>query len=329
MGARQEVTGVRKNGEEFPAAVSLSKLNTEHGNLYSIILRDIGPENAARDELLAAKLAADAANRSKSAFLANMSHELRTPLNAIIGFSEAIQTQTLGPIGNARYREYANSIHEAGRHLLSIINDILDLSKIEAGKVVLHEEAVSVPDLIDSCLLIVKERAQEKGLRLEVDRPDVLPPLYADKRMLKQILINLLSNAIKFSLGEGKVSIIARWGPAKGFVFEIADMGIGIAQKDIPAILIPFKQVDSDLNRKFEGTGLGLPLSKSLVEMHGGSLELQSELGVGTTVTVRFPAARVVARSEEDDVSQSTDGVHDEEPDALEIPKESRLQEKA
>lgn len=325
MGARQEVTGIRKNGKEFPAAVSLSKLNTENGNLYSIILRDIGPENAARDELLVAKLAADAANKSKSVFLANMSHELRTPLNAIIGFSEAIQTQTLGPIGNARYGEYADSIHEAGKHLLNIINDILDLSKIEAGNVVLQEEAVSVPELIESCLLIVRERGQENGLRLEVDSPDVLPTLYADKRMLKQILINLLSNAIKFSPGPGTVSINTRWGPAMGFVFEITDTGIGIAQKDIPAILIPFKQVDSDLNRKFEGTGLGLPLSKSLVEMHGGSLELQSELGVGTTVTVRFPAARVVSRSAEHGASGTEDRMRDEATDDIEAPEKTRL----
>lgn len=297
MDARLAVTGLRKNGEEFPAAVSLSKFSSGKGVFYSTILRDIGPESAARDELLAAKMGAEAANQAKSNFLANMSHELRTPLNAIIGFSEAIHGQTFGPVGSPKYIEYVGDINQAGHHLLNIINDILDLSKIEADKVELLEEAVNVSEVVGSCLLLVKERAAAGGVNLKRNVPDNLPPLFADDRMLKQILINLLSNAIKFTPAGGTVEISVWSRPGAGYVFQVADTGIGIALEDIPTALTPFKQIDSALNRKYEGTGLGLPLTKSLAEMHGGSLDLQSAVDGGTTVTVRFPAERIVAEA--------------------------------
>ncbi|MCH9052698.1 MAG: HAMP domain-containing protein [Proteobacteria bacterium] len=247
------------------------------------------------DDLKLARDEAENANRSKSEFLANMSHELRTPLNAIMGFSEIIEKQIHGPVGSDKYRDYAIDINGAGRHLLDLINDILDLSKIESGKAELHEEDIDVAALLGSVQTLVRSHAHDDDIALEFDTAEGLPALRADARKLKQILVNLLSNAIKFTKAGGKVALRAWCREDSGYVFQIADSGIGIAFEDIPKALAPFHQIDSALNRKYEGTGLGLPLTKSLVELHGGSLDLQSEVGKGTTVTVRFPANRIVA----------------------------------
>ena len=238
------------------------------------------------------------ANRTKSEFLANMSHELRTPLNAILGFSELMGSGTLGPLGNPKYEEYAKDINDSGRHLLALIDDILDLSKVEAGRLELDEEDIDVARAIRSCMVLVKERARNGGVKLITDIPHGLPALRADQRKLKQILVNLLSNAVKFTPADGEVTLKVWSRPDSGYVFQVIDTGIGIALADIPTALSPFGQIDSQLDRKFEGTGLGLPLTKSLVEVHGGSLDLQSEVGAGTTVTVRFPKERIVHVSE-------------------------------
>ena len=245
-------------------------------------------------DLVAETLRAEGANRAKSEFLATMSHELRTPLNAIIGFSEIIKGETFGPVGSVKYRGYAEDIHQSGQHLLDLINDILDLSRVEAGEDELREEHLDIPPVIESVLRLVRQRAEKGDLQLEWELPDDLPLLYADARKVKQILINLMSNAIKFTDPGGKVRFTAWCRADSGFVFQIVDTGIGIAAKDIPKALSQFGQIDSDLDRKYEGTGLGLPLTKALTEMHGGCLTLQSEVGVGTTVTVRFPATRIV-----------------------------------
>jgi PAS domain S-box-containing protein len=258
---------------------------------------DITVRKRVEAALQKSKEQAELANRTKSEFLANMSHELRTPLNAIIGFSDMIRKQSFGPVGSPKYLEYINDINESGTHLLKIINDILDLSKIEAGKIELHEEQVNVPDTVEGCLLLVRTRARECGVTLTSETPDDLPALYADERMLKQILINLLSNAIKFTPTGGEVKVKSWCRADTGFVFQVMDTGIGIALDDIPNALAPFKQIDGELNRQFDGTGLGLPLTKSLTELHGGSLDLQSEIGVGTTVTIRFPAERIIRNS--------------------------------
>ena len=245
-------------------------------------------------ELEGETLRAEAANRAKSEFLTTMSHELRTPLNAIIGFSELIKGETFGPVGDVRYSDFAEDIHQSGHHLLDLINDILDLSRIEAGEHELREKNFDIRTVLRPVLRVVQQRAEKGGLQLELELPDDLPLLYADERKVRQILINLIFNAIKFTDPGGKVRITTWCRPDSGFVFQIIDTGIGIAVKDIPKALSQFGQIDSELGRKYEGTGLGLPLTKLLVELHGGSLNLHSQVGVGTTVTVQFPAERIV-----------------------------------
>ena len=256
---------------------------------------DITERKAAEEAILAAMSEAESANRTKTEFLANMSHELRTPLNAIIGFSEIIMKETLGPIGSIKYRDYADDIHESGRHLLALINDILDLSKVDSGTDELHEENIEIAGTANAVVKLVMGLARSGNIKLELDVSDDIPLLYADERKVKQILLNLLSNAIKFTPEDGKVTLKIWSRTESGTVFQVTDTGIGIAFKDIPKAFSPFQQIDSGLNRKHDGTGLGLPLTKALVEMHGGYLDLQSEVGVGTTVTVRFPAQRMVA----------------------------------
>jgi PAS domain S-box-containing protein len=287
----------RKNGSSYPVEVRLQLSGSETPPVFVAIIADITERKSAEEAVNAARVEANTANRAKSEFLATMSHELRTPLNAIIGFSEIIKDETFGPVGSVQYRSYAEDINESGQHLLDLVNDILDLSKVESGTDELHEENIDIPEIISSVLNLVKGRAHKGNIELEIDVPEDGLVLRADQRKLKQILINLLSNAIKFTLAGGKVTLRA-WSRAEsGYVFQVIDTGIGIAFKDIPKALAPFQQIDSELNRKFEGTGLGLPLTKSLVEMHGGYLDFQSEVGVGTTVTVRFPAERIVCSS--------------------------------
>ena len=274
--------------EVFERDEGLLEITTQVGVLIGRVIERQRNEQT----LLDAKEEAELASRSKSEFLANMSHELRTPLNAIIGFSQIINEEAQGETGNATYRDYAGHIHSSGQHLLELINDVLDISKIETGNDALHEERIDVAAIIGSCIVMVRERSDAGGLTLNVDMPDApLPALFADARRIKQVLINLLSNAVKFTEDGGTVTVKA-WHNLDGFVIQVVDTGIGIKSSDIPKALGRFQQVDSDLNRKYEGTGLGLPLAKALVEQHGGSLDLQSRLGVGTTVTVRLPAER-------------------------------------
>ncbi len=253
---------------------------------------DITKQKETERFLRTAMEVAEYANRSKSEFLANMSHELRTPLNAIIGFSEMMCLETFGPVGGAQYREYVRDIYDSGTHLLSLINDILDLSKVEAGKLELYEEPVDIAKAVISCLRIVKERAKENGIQLANRLGGDLPRLFADERAVKQIVLNLLSNAIKFTPVGGKGTVHAEIDEDGCFAISVTDTGIGIDADDIPKMFTPFSQVDDSLTRKQEGTGLGLPLVKSLVEKHGGTIELESELGRGTTATIRFPAGR-------------------------------------
>jgi signal transduction histidine kinase len=249
---------------------------------------------AAYEALRFAKEAAEAANRGKSAFLATMSHELRTPLNAIIGFSEMMLREVLGALGNDQYRAYVADIHESGEHLLQIINDILDLSKAEAGKLELYDEVFDLKDTIRSVRQLINERIRTGELTASVALPESLPLLRADERKTKQVLLNLVSNAVKFTPPGGSIDITGRFDRDSGLTLTVRDSGIGIAPDDLARVLQPFEQVDSTFSRLHQGTGLGLPLVKAIMELHGGDLELRSEVGVGTRASITFPPQRAV-----------------------------------
>jgi two-component system, cell cycle sensor histidine kinase PleC len=251
----------------------------------------------AREAQLSHALKAETrANTAKSDFLALMSHELRTPLNAIIGFSEVLGSEMLGPLGHPRYREYANDVHGAGRHLLALINDILDLSKAAAGKFELACEEIAPADIVAECLRLTRGKAHEGGLRLTSDLAPGLPNLVVDRLRFKQALLNLCSNAIKFTPPGGKVHVTADQTQDGGFVLKVADTGIGMTPEQIPVALEPFRQVASPFARNAEGTGLGLALVKSLIECHDGKLEIESVLHKGTTVRLILPPERTVRR---------------------------------
>jgi two-component system cell cycle sensor histidine kinase PleC len=232
---------------------------------------------------------------AKSQFLANISHELRTPLNAILGFSEIMKSQMFGPLGSPQYRGYAADIHDSGSHLLTVINDILDLSKIEAGKFELNEEICDIARLVHDAVRFVAERVDSGGLRLQQRLPPALPAVRADGRLVKQILLNLLSNAIKFTPAGGTITVSADIDHEANLSLTVADTGIGIAAGQLERVLQPFTQVENTFTRTHAGTGLGLPLCKSLIELHGGRLALESAVGRGTSVTVTLPKERVIA----------------------------------
>jgi signal transduction histidine kinase len=264
------------------------------------ISQDVTAIALARDEAnrLSAQLAdalrqADYANRTKTEFLANMSHELRTPLNAILGFSEVIEGAMFGPVSE-RYVGYAHDIHRSGQHLLELVNDVLDLAKLEAGKLELHESDIPLGAMIDDCLTLVRGRADSGKVRLSRTIAPAAATLRGDARAIKQILLNFLSNAVKFTPEGGAVSVATALAADGDLCLIVRDSGIGMKPAEIAIALSPFGQIDSHLARKHQGTGLGLPICKSLMELHGGSIEIQSEPHVGTTLTARFPAARVV-----------------------------------
>lgn len=252
------------------------------------VTRDISARKTQEDELLKARDSAETANRAKTRFLANMSHELRTPLNAIIGFSEILNRELYGRIGEERYREYAHLIHESGEHLLSVVNEILDMSKIEAGKFDIAREYFDVQALVSSCCEIMRHQGEKRSIDVCMDVASDLPELAADKRACKQVLLNLLANAIKFTDEGGMVEVSAR-RINDDIELIVSDTGIGIAKKDIPKLGNPFVQADGSYDRKYEGTGLGLSVVKGLVRLHGGSFDIESALGKGTKAIVRLP----------------------------------------
>jgi signal transduction histidine kinase len=268
----------------------------DEGAVMARAIRYAIERKRAHMQLLEEKERAELANRSKSEFLANMSHELRTPLNAIIGFSEILQNELMGPLGTDCYKEYVLNIKDSGTHLLDIINDILDLSKIEAGKAQLLEEIIDLSRTILACTRLMEVRAANAKVRLVATVAPNLPAVRADERKMKQILINLLSNAVKFTPEGGEVTLFARRSEGGGVEITVSDTGIGIAPEDIQKALSPFNQIDSSLSRKYNGTGLGLPLAESFTRMHGGTLTLESREGEGTRVVLYFPENRVVSQ---------------------------------
>jgi PAS domain S-box-containing protein len=320
MGANLELRAVTKSGREFPAEIGLGPIGSGDDWLVSTSIRDMTQRNIYEDELnrareqaetqasdleelnvtlTVARDQAEAAVRAKSEFLTLMSHELRTPLNAVLGFSQILRAESFGPLGNPKYREYVDNIVSSGQHLLELIGNILDLTKFDSGSLLLDEEIVDVGDLVVQMVSILKERALSGGVNLTYDLGDNLLCLRGDPRKLKHILACLIANGIKFTETAGEVSVAVWCREDSGLVVQVRDTGIGMEPKDISKALAPFGQVDSAMTRQYEGSGLGLPLAKALVELHGGSLDLQSNPGVGTTVTIRFPARRIVPAAPE------------------------------
>ncbi len=282
---------------------ALNDLKRSHDEQESIIeerTAELRSELTMREmiegSLIEAKTEADKANHTKSQFLANMSHELRTPLNSIIGFSEILKHEMFGPLENEKYQSYAVDINNSGTHLLTLINEILDVSKIEAGAFTLDEEIFDPVVPLQESLRMVEDRAHKAGIQLTTDVSGDLPHLKADQLRVKQMLLNLLTNSIKFTPQNGNVHVSMHGHLDAGLEIEVADTGIGIAEKDIEQVLLPFGQaLRNPMVNHEEGTGLGLPLIKMLIEQHGGTMKLTSHVGQGTQVTLRFPKERVSA----------------------------------
>ena len=293
---RGEIKDRRKDGKHFWAYETIAPVKDDNGRVTHFVAthEDITKRKDAELAVKEALKEADVANRAKSELMANMSHELRTPLNAIIGFSNTIREEVFGPVGHDKYREYVEDISSSGEHLLELISDILNVSAIEVGKLELHEEPIDVGKLTGDTLRLVQHRADDGGVKLESELPDAMPPLYADSRRMKQILLNLLSNAVKFTPEQGKVTISVTSGQDGQFIFTISDTGVGMTKTELAKAMLPFGQVRHDSATIHEGTGLGLPLSKGLIELHDGTLRMISEKGKGTQAIVTLPANRTM-----------------------------------
>jgi len=286
---------VRKDGSIAVVSELGQHRYDSHGRVLSAFgtIQDISDRKAAENALRRAQMDAEMANRAKSQFLANVSHELRTPLNAIIGFSEVMKDELMGPLGARIYKEYSGDIHESGRHLLAIINDILDLSRVESGQATLNEGEIDVPHMIEACLTLIRGKANDSALTVATDMAPRLPNLYGDERLLKQALLNLLSNAVKFTPRGGSVKVKAAL-TGEGLDISVIDSGIGMTPAELEQVARPFVQLENWLVRKYEGTGLGLSIVKAFCELHGGSLYISSEAGRGTTTTIHLPATRIL-----------------------------------
>ncbi len=286
----------RKNGSSANVLFTTATLELSQRRRFQVTtIMDITLRKQMEYSLRVAKEQADAANQAKSAFLANMSHELRTPLNAIIGFSEMMIKHTFGPLGHEKYGEYLDDIHMSAKHLLEIINEVLDMSKIEAGKVELDEQEIDMHGLIDSVTRIMANRAFNSGLEIRENIPADLPGLYADPRLVRQILINLVTNAIKYSHKSGAIDVAAETDERGRLLLVVRDYGVGIPKDRIKEAMQPFGQIhDPTHSNTQQGTGLGLPLTKAMAELHGGALLLESDTNKGTKVTIVFPEDRVL-----------------------------------
>lgn len=292
----REMQFLRKEGTVADVVVTMALMELSQKRKFAVVtIRDITDRKRMMRRLEKAKEDADVANKSKSAFLANMSHELRTPLNAIIGFSELMQNEIFGPLNNDKYKEYMKDIHFSSRHLLEIINDVLDMSKIEAGRVDLTESEIVVQDLFESINRIMGDRAHAADIGLDFSVADDVPHIKADQRLLRQILINLVSNSVKFSPPGKNISVKCFLeDKGNGFVITVKDEGCGIPDDKLEVVQEPFGQVNDPRYSSSQGTGLGLPLAKAMMEMHDGVLRIESEVAKGTLVTIRFPKDRLI-----------------------------------
>ncbi len=273
-----ENENMQRSGARVWIAWTNKSILDEDGRVREIfcIGNNITRLKQAEEEILKAKEAAESANKAKSSFLANMSHELRTPLNAIIGFSELIKEEGVGPL-NGKQKEYIDYIHESGKHLLSLINDILDLSKVESGKMALELSDFDLKALLEKSLVFIKEKAAKHGIALSTGIEEGIGVIRADERKVKQVVFNLLSNSMKFTPDGGKIGITARKSGDKEISVCVSDTGIGIDEKDRSKVFSEFEQIDSEYSRKYAGTGLGMPLSKKFIELHGGRMWFESE----------------------------------------------------
>ena len=293
----RELQMLRKDGNVADIVVTTALLELSQKRRFMVTtIRDMTERKNMVRNLRRAKEDADSANRAKSSFLANMSHELRTPLNAIIGFTELMKNQTFGAISNPKYEEYLGDIHFSARHLLEIINDVLDMSKIEAGKVDLIESEVAVNEVLESVMRIMADRAHAAAVELDFRVDDDLPHLMADQRLLRQILINLISNAVKFSQPGKKVSVSASTLADRQVRILVEDHGCGIPADKLAHVMQPFGQVKDPRHNAGQGTGLGLPLAKAMAELHNAKLTLESREGVGTKVWLDFPPDRTLPK---------------------------------
>jgi len=286
---REQTTSfIRENKLADGRTVRVSRDRTRDGGSV-VIWSDITDLKERETNLDHARAQAEAASRAKTSFLANMSHELRTPLNGVIGLAEVMAKEMHGPLGSSDYLAYANNILESGRHLLEIINDVLDLSKSEAGKLEIRLRQMNIEDEIEACYRMMMEQCRRAEIHFAVAKDAALPIIEADPARVRQILLNLLSNAVKFTPASGRVELAVKVDGDRDLVLCVSDTGIGMRSEEIPIALEPFSQIDSSLSRRYEGTGLGLPLTKRLVELHGGALTIRSSPGKGTEVTVRLP----------------------------------------
>ena len=291
LDARIELMALRRDGTEFSIEMTLAPVKRRGRITFHAFMHDITRRKTAERDLILAKEMAESSNRTKSQFLAHMSHELRTPLNAIIGFSEIIRDRILGPVDEQVYRGYAGDIHSSGQHLLEVINDVLDLSKAEAGYLDIKARPFKIPDMLGRCADTVRELARKVDIDLTVDTADDLPLLMAEERRIRQVVLNLLSNAVKFTPAGGKVALGAGLSSDGDLQISVEDTGIGMTPEQAAVAVTPFGQVENHLSRRYEGAGLGLPLAKRFTELHGGRLHIDSTPDVGTKVTVTLPAS--------------------------------------
>src|SRR6266404_8939009 len=301
IGKRIEMTAMRSDGTEFPVELSLTSISTKARPMFTAYIRDLTEQKKQEEirersrELEEQNLRIQEANRLKSEFLANMSHELRTPLNAVIGFAEIMVDGRAGPL-NPDQKEYLSDILTSGQHLLHLINDVLDLAKIEAGKMELELETFSAKKVLDEVCALMRPTAAKRNIVIRVEASANNDVVMLDQRKFKQILYNLLSNAVKFSHDKGVVQVVLGLGSKQQLQLQVKDSGIGIKNEDLPRIFREFEQLDSGATRQFPGTGLGLALTKRIVELHGGSITVHSEFGKGSTFTIAIPAAVAEAK---------------------------------